>query len=263
MSLEHFVHCLSLTWYEFPSTVVEEYYAENELPHAHSMHRFLYEKTDSDKMELEKAVAKLKATVERVRQGVFLRIGTTRSLLSVFDRFKIRCEWHDRRRLFAQAEAAGDSQGKRAQVEARLTEELALYLFDQGLNPITEVPTAGLRPDVLDPERLYVEAKQYSESNPKTYLLKGVHQMYETMGRLRGSRYAVHEAFYVVFRIGGPVVVMPDSISFGDWTLFLRLIDLAPSAVSGSNATRRLEITKDDLRPQEIEEVRTSQLPSE
>jgi hypothetical protein len=54
-------------------------------------------------------------------------------------------------------------------IEDRLTVELARFLFDQGLNPLTKPLIGGLEPDLLDssvPSAFYVEAKQYVGSAP-------------------------------------------------------------------------------------------------
>ncbi|QRO00718.1 hypothetical protein JRI60_17630 [Archangium violaceum] len=250
--LEAFYTQLDSTVLEGETLLVELIRSGADLPEAYMMTKFLYERPEAThdvRKELDEAVSKLKAVAERVYQGFRMRIGTTRSLLAIFERFKVRCEWHDRRRLLeiAQGAMAPAGTGRRSNVEAVLTEELARYLFDQGLNPITEVPTAGLRPDVLG-ERLYVEAKQYSDSNPRKYLVRGIHQMNETMGRLWGSNCQVREAFYVVFRLGGGLVQMPSAVRREDWTIYPRVIDLAPADVSGSRAQQSIGITEEELR---------------
>jgi hypothetical protein len=228
------------------------------LPSRYSFTSLLYEPLDYEKKAAaaaEEEIAKLRPVVERIFEGLRLRIGTTRSLIALFNRFRTRCQFHDRERLrelakHPPASVAGRARrNRRTRTEQTLTEELARYLFDQGLNPLTEVPTAGLRPDVLDPGYLYVEAKQYGSGNPRAYLIKGVRQVHETMGRLRGSRYQVHEAFYVVFRLGGRHFSLPDRISFGEWTLYPVFIDLAPAFESGSRARDSIAITEDELRP--------------
>jgi hypothetical protein len=115
--------------------------------------------------------------------------------------FKIRCEWHDRERL---ARVAAES----AEPELALTAELARFLFDQGLNPVTRIRTGGLEPDVFDPlppSSLYVEAKRYrSSSGARRHILAGLPQIHDTAGRLRGSAYQIEEVFYFIFREGGP-----------------------------------------------------------
>lgn len=57
----------------------------------------------------------------------------------------------------------------------RLTGELARYLFDAGLSPLTKPLTGGLQPDLLDPlASFYVEAKQYARSSACGEIVKGV-----------------------------------------------------------------------------------------
>jgi hypothetical protein len=228
------------------------------LPSQYSFTSLLYERIDHEKKaaaDAEEEIAKLRPVVERIYEGLRLRIGTTRSLIALFNRFRTRCQFHDRERLRDLAKhppgsvAGRARQNRRNKPEQILTEALARYLFDQGLNPLTEVPTAGLRPDVLDPGYLYVEAKQYGSGNPRNYLIKGARQVHETMGRLRGSHYQVHEAFYVVFRLGGRHISLPDRIPCGEWTLYPVFIDLAPASESGSRARESLIITEEELRP--------------
>ncbi|MFY2562218.1 hypothetical protein ACN469_31785 [Corallococcus terminator] len=249
--IESFLDHLISDRYHTLTPSIEHYREVHNLPHPYMLHKFLYEKsTTADKQELTMAVTALKETLDRLSQIVITRIGTARSLLAVFDRFKIRCEWHDRRRMSALADEMAE-EGKKSQTETILTEELVRYLFDQGLNPISEVPTAGLRPDILEPTRLYVEAKQYKGNSPRSYLIRGIHQMHETIGRLRGSHYAIREAFFVVFRRAGPLVDLPEKVVYGDWTLYPRLIDLAPSDSSGSRASPRISIMEADFHPKE------------
>ncbi len=50
------------------------------------------------------------------------------------------------------------------------------YLFDHGLNPLTQPLVGSIRPDLLDAHSqfsFYVEAKQYIKANPG-YLLEGM-----------------------------------------------------------------------------------------
>jgi hypothetical protein len=94
----------------------------------------------------------LRPFTERVHQDLCSRLDRRRTLLGLMQRFKARCEWHDRDRL----RAIGDGGN-----EDSLTAELARWLFDQGLSPITKPLVGGLQPDLLDPGLLYVEAKQY------------------------------------------------------------------------------------------------------
>lgn len=165
-------------------------------------------------------------------------MGTTRSRLALVERFKARCEWHDRARLETVAE---NGAGK---AEDRLTAEFARYLFDQGLSPLTKPLTGGLEPDLLDPHAsFYVEAKQYKRS-ARSELIRSVGQVLDTVGRLQGSAYAVTEAFVVVFRRGGPRYVLPPLLEAENYRVHLVLIDIAPPAESGARQQQKPAVLK-------------------
>lgn len=206
----------------------------------------------ADAEGLNRVADGVRQALQRLLHGLRLRIGTVRSVNAVFERFKNRCEMHDRDRLrdLASLRDAARNNGSlgRTRAEQALTVELARYLFDQGLNPLTEVPVGVHRADVVEPDRLYVEAKQYSRQNPRSYLLQGTRQVFEMMGRLQASRYRLSEAFFVVFRLAGPLCVFPQEVRFEGWTLRPFVVDLAPAKVSGSRAVRRLQFTEQEIR---------------
>ena len=180
-------------------------------------------------------VKDLQWDAENVHEEIRRRIGLGRSLLAVVNRFKNRCEWHDRDRLL------GMAQGETRKAEDLLTADLARFLFDQGLNPLTKPMTAGLQPDLLSKSPsgwLYVESKRYSAS-PRPIVIKAVAQVFDTVGRLRGSKFEAHEGFLVVFRLDRPYCVMPASVPCAGLTLYPILIDIAPSSVSGSKQKRK------------------------
>jgi hypothetical protein len=188
---------------------------------------------DSEQRIVDDRVAELRRDVLRLSEELHRRVGTTRSRLALIERFKHRAEWHDRERLVAVANNKEFPGGP----EDRLTAELARFLFDQGLSPLTKPLTAGLEPDLLDPSLrpgFYVEAKQYnSASNARRDVLNSVKQVFDTVGRLQGTPYEVQEAFCVIFRRSGPRYVVPDRVSGERYYLYLRLIDLGSASESG------------------------------
>jgi hypothetical protein len=205
-------------------------------------------KTNADQPALGPWIEHLKGSARRLHQGLRMKIGSTRSLFRLLLRFKTRCEWHDRSRLLAL--------GASDVGEDRLTEELARWLFDQGLNPITQPLMAGLRPDLFDPTKdptysLYVEAKQYRSARyARSTIIKGARQLYNTVLRLRGDHYSITEAFYVIFRRGGPDFLLPSTVKNEGWTLFPLVVDIGPGATSGSRQRARPQvITAADLAP--------------
>jgi hypothetical protein len=190
---------------------------------------------------IDKRVADLRDAVERLREDLQRRIGATRSRLALVNRFKLRCEWHDRERMLTVADDDRLSGGP----EDRLTGELARYLFDAGLSPLTKPFAGGLEPDLLDPlASFYVEAKQYATASARGDIVEGVAQVLDTVGRLRGGSYAVDEAFCVVFRRDGPYYDLPPVLQTETYRLHLVLVDLAPTTEAG-----RLQRAKPVLIP--------------
>ena len=189
------------------------------------------ERLDSaDRSIIDKRVADLRESIDRLREDLRRRIGTTRSRLALVNRFKQRCEWHDRERMLAVADDPRLSGGP----EDRLTAEFARYLFDAGLSPLTKPLAAGLQPDLLDPlASFYVEAKQYTSSSGRGEIIKAVAQVLDTVGRLRGGPFAVDEAFCVIFRRNGAYYDLPEVLQTETYRLYLVLIDLAPTAEAG------------------------------
>ncbi|HET7506770.1 MAG TPA: hypothetical protein VFJ53_00280 [Solirubrobacterales bacterium] len=181
-------------------------------------------------------VASMRAAADRLGLELRGRLGTTRSRLAVIERFKARCEWHDRSRLFALAEEAASNRKQ----ESVLRDELALYLFDQSLNPISEAALGEhSRADVFEPavtSSFYLEAKQYSNGASLTVALRAAfRQALDTAANLGGSGYAAEEAFIVIYRRGGPRAILPsEPLEFDGLRWYLRLINIAPPSEDAS-----------------------------
>jgi hypothetical protein len=82
--------------------------------------------TATDREIVHEQVERLRRDIRWLHQKLRHRVGTTRSRLALIQRFKLRCEWHDRDRLAALA----DDDAMPGGPEDRLTGELARYLFD-------------------------------------------------------------------------------------------------------------------------------------
>ncbi|MDQ4126326.1 MAG: hypothetical protein M3134_12135 [Actinomycetota bacterium] len=193
---------------------------------------------------LSELVAAAKDELDVVHEEIRLRLGLTRSRLALIHRFKQRCEWYEHNSLRAIAERRSST------AEAALTRELVRFLFDQGLNPITRPLTGRLEPDLLDPAltpSFYVEVKQYVRS-ARQYLREGVWQVHDTMATLAATRYEVRDAFYVVFRRGGPRYSFPAEVRGERWRIYPVLIDLAPNVGSRGGGQAKT-IPADELEP--------------
>jgi hypothetical protein len=179
------------------------------------------------------------------------RLGTERSLRSVVERYRQRCQWYEAAKLRALAAARGPGAA-----EDRLTETLALYLFEHGLNPLVRPLVGQLLPDVLHPAvansrfTFYVEAKQYT-SSCRSYLRQGARQVWDMLGQLDGTPYAVREAFYVVYRRSGPKYGLPERLHHARWVVFPLMIDIAEPSERGSRANDAITILPQELLPEE------------
>lgn len=199
-----------------------------------------------DREALGETVARMRTHLDVLAEELRRRIGAVASRLALVERFRTRCEWHDRERLFVLADQRAG--------ELALTAELARFLFDQGLNPVTRMRAAELEPDVFDPSvasALYVEAKRYKTgSNARKHIISGLSQVHDTAGRMRGTPYAVDEVFYVVFRQGGPRYELPAQVQGEGYVVYPMLVDIAPTAESGSrNRERPRRIDASELEP--------------
>jgi hypothetical protein len=192
------------------------------------------------------------------------RLYTARSRLGVVQRFKARCEWHDRERLRQVADTAQEA-GRSA--ENALRDEMTRYLFDQGLNPLAEaVLGTSSRADVFDPSlgpAFYVEAKQYGDRDAVEGKLKGAfRQALDTVGNLPGSGYSADEVFIVLFRRGGPRVLLPgEPFSAEGIRWHFVLVNIARASEDASQNKRNpVEFTAETLRNMLLE-VGSEQLP--
>ncbi len=173
-----------------------------------------------------------------------LRLGLARSRAALVQRYAARCEAFDAERL----REACDKESSKA--ERLLTLDLARFLFDAGLPPLIDATVGGLRPDLLhvDPASLfYVEAKQYADPHPRSWLIKAYAQVWSTWGRLRKT-YPATEAFLIVFRRSGPWVDLPSVIHHHGLRLYSVVADISTEAGSREKSTP-IRLTESELRP--------------
>lgn len=195
-----------------------------------------------DVREMDAAIAALRADVQRVHDEIRRRLGAERSLLSVVHRYRQKCQWYDAERLRALAENGTGTP------EDRLSETLATYLFDHGLNPLTRPLLGRILPDILDPNSpfsFYIEAKQYRRGVPG-YLLQGMQQVWDMLDHLLGTGFDVREAFYVIYRRSGPRYSFPERVQHRNRVVHIVVIDIAATSERGANAppTRSFDVSE-------------------
>lgn len=187
---------------------------------------------DDVDVKIAGVVESYQAIAERLYQDLRRRIGVGRSSLALVQRFKVRCEWYDRTRL------SQVLRSKRKGGEDALVDEMARWMFDQGLTPLARSRRGGLEPDVFDGSRVdpvYVEAKRYASGRrARQVIRRGFAQVCDTVGRLRGSPFEVKEAFFIIFREGGPRYLLPSVVSVEVCRIYPVLVDLGEAAATGS-----------------------------
>ena len=190
--------------------------------------------------------------LEILREETVRRMGIHLSHHALVMRFKAKCE------RFLNAELRAKCLAKGRKPEEVLTLVAAEYLFEKGLNPLFNAQIVTLRPDLFDgslPHALYIEAKQYADGrNLAAVIRKAAWQVWDTWNEL-DAQHRVTEAFILVFRRGGPLIVFEGSARIQGRTLHPVLVDIAPTDGKGSRANSSpLLISSSDLLPIELPE---------
>lgn len=203
--------------------------------------------TNDDLAEnIDKFYDELESDAKVLHEELRLRLGLARSRAALIQRYAARCEAFDADRL----REACDKEPSKA--ERLLTLDLARFLFDAGLRPLIDAKVGGLRPDILQPDPaslFYVEAKQYADAYPRSWLRKAYHQVWGTWGRLR-KNYPCTEAFLIVFRRSGPWVDLPAVIHHQGLRLYSVVADISTEAGSREQFPP-IRLTEEELRPKE------------
>jgi hypothetical protein len=200
--------------------------------------------TASGSQSVDYVVSELARASEQLELDLQRRVDTVLSRLALVERYRARAEWHDRERLAALANTPKLAEGL-------LQHDFARYLFDQGLDPLTELRVGVLRADIvaLGSQTFFVEAKrQTGKRPPEKVLAAAFRQTVDTATRLYADM-RPHEAFVVIFRIGGLRLSLPSQpVELEGLRVYVRLIDLTPADLSGSqNPDNPRRVSLEDL----------------
>jgi hypothetical protein len=174
-------------------------------------------------------IKELKYLARRVYEAVREEIGTSLLHSQLMDKYKARSMWYN----FSELELLA-KKNKRNR-EKTFTLDLAKYLFDCGLPVLYRMKLGRHELDMVDPEAnnpLVIEVKVYSKPSKKK-IIAGIWQLHSYLNNLSAKRH-VAEAFYVMYRFGGPLYELPQTISTNQFVIHPVLIDLGASAESGS-----------------------------
>ncbi len=195
------------------------------------------------KEQINAQIDKLKSGVKRIYEAIREEIGTNLLYFQLINRYKVRSQIYNKPELRKIVEDKNNAE----RFEDVLTLDLARFLFDSGLSTYYRVHAGSHEYDLIDLETntanpLFVEAKVYTNSKAKQTLIKGIYQLHSYLCGFEAKK-LIDEAYYVVFRIGGPIYVFPHKIQIGKFSIYPILIDLGVSEDSGRKQPKPIEIT--------------------
>ena len=197
---------------------------------------YLPDSLSSEKQE--EYIRDLKLKLGRVYEAIRQEISTTRLHLQLLNRYKIRCQWYNQEvlRKLVLNQNGGFIRNK----EDVLTRDLALYIYDQGVTSAYKVKRGKHEFDLVEMDAnhpMFVEAKVYKDDRARSDLVTGISQLHSYLCNEEAYK-NIHEAYYMIFRLGGPVYEFPYSISTNRFTIYPIFVDIGSSKDSGRNRVR-------------------------
>jgi len=223
-----------------------------------------YAGTQQHKYGLDKEnranIADFRQKLRRVYEGVRQEIGTTRLRSQMLDRYATRCKLYNREAIHRQLVVGNRFRPKREAREHQLTQDLALYLYDQGITTTYRLRVGNREPDLISKDcenPMIIEVKAY-KGKEASRLQKGIYQLHDYLCYLESDLH-LYEGYYVYFCIGGPVIRFEDNpIRIGGFNIHPVIVDLAESEERGSKAENPITITREMVESGLIQYKRTS-----
>jgi hypothetical protein len=199
------------------------------------------------KEQTEKELCEIKSEVKRVYEAIREEIGTNLLHIQLINRYKVRSQIYNKPELRKIVEDKNNA----GRFEDVLTLDLARFLFDSGLSTYYRVRAGSHEYDLIDLETntanpMFVEAKVYKDSQAKQTLIEGIYQLHSYLCEVEAKK-LIDEAYYIIFRVGGPIYVFPENIKIGKFSIYPILIDLGKSEDSGRNQRKPIEITLQEI----------------
>ena len=197
--------------------------------------------------QMEEVFSKLKEKAKRIYAAVREEIGVHLLNLQLLKNYKVRCMWYDfdevRRLVFPSGKLVKNR-------EKIMTLHLARYLFDNGMPVIYRLKAGQHEMDMVAPDAkhpLLVEVKVYKDSTAKNDLVNGLVQVHSYLNNVSGSR-GIHEAFYVIYRVGGPLYELPEKIVTNNFVINTIVIDVGLGEESGRKQKKSIVISEKEIR---------------
>jgi len=206
-----------------------------------------YRPNNLSQAEIESIIRDRREDLRRVYEAVRQEIGTTRLHFQLLDRYKTRCHLYNQEYLRKQVlPRAGTFVRNREDI---LTRDLALYLYDHGVTVLYKIKLGKHEVDLLELDAkhpMFIEAKAYKDNNAKAELVSGIGQLHAYLSSYEAHR-NISEAFYVIFRLGGPIYELPRIIRTNRFTIYPVLIDLGLSSESGRRQPKPVIISDEEV----------------
>jgi hypothetical protein len=197
--------------------------------------------------QIERIIQDRKKDLRRVYEAVRQEIGTTRLHFQLLDRYRTRCHWYNQEYLRKQVlTRAGKFVRDREDI---LTRDLALYLYDHGVIVLYKAKLGKHEVDLLEIDAkhpIFIEAKAYIDPSARRDLVSGIGQLHAYLSSFEAHR-NISEAFYVIFRLGGPIYELPRKIRTHRFTIYSVLIDLGLSSESGRRQPKPSIISEEEV----------------
>lgn len=198
------------------------------------MYEPIRETVYKEKEASEELITSIKKIINRLRYGILAGLAENLSHQQVVNKFKTRCMWYDKARV---RQLILDENGQYVRgKEDTLIIEMARYLFDNGYPVLFHVQTENLQTDLMDTSQRYpllIEGKAYAGTH-KRELIRGIAQLHGYLNNFDSTHYYVRDAYFVVFRLSGPIYDFPEQIVTNRYRIMPIVIDLGDSSVSGS-----------------------------
>jgi hypothetical protein len=206
-----------------------------------------YSPANMTREQLQQKKDALLNDLRRAYESIRQEIGTAKLHSQLMDRYRIRCQWYNQQNL-RRLILDDDGQFIRNREEA-LTRDLALFLYDEGVTVIYRPRFGAHEYDLLELDAkhpMFIEVKAYKDNSARSDLISGISQLHAYLSAYDAHK-NIFDAYYVIYRVGGPIYDFPREIKANRFTIHTFLVDLGTSEESGRRQTQPVVFTKEEI----------------
>jgi len=205
-----------------------------------------YRSSSFSEERIQEWISKLKEGITRIYEYLRVEIGLKLLPSQLIHRYKLRSQWYNKEYLWSLN--GSDKKGKKKRTEHILTQDLAKYLFDQGITVFYRLKAGQHEFDLLEDAKspIFVEVKICKDSGSKNRLIQGIAELHAYLNNVKSLR-RIKNAYYVIFRLAGPIYEFPEMIPTNQFSIYPILIDIGESKVSGSRQPKPIIIKREEI----------------